>query len=135
MEPPSTFGLGLQVVALLVLYDFLFYWGHRAMHRWPQLYQRVHKEHHQQIGQRSTALHSLTHPLPLSMRHADGAHPRRPACVTVTRAFDTIRLTYAEQLVDVGCSILAVNLLGAHPLARALYDVIVVYLLCELHCG
>lgn len=37
--------------------------------------------------------------------------------------------------MDVGCSIAAVNLLGAHPMARALYNMVIVYLLVELHCG
>eukprot|EP00045_Choanoeca_perplexa_P002316 m.23904 g.23904 ORF g.23904 m.23904 type:complete len:295 (-) comp11446_c0_seq1:74-958(-) len=53
----------------------------------------------------------------------------------VTRAYDTLRLSYTEQLIDVACSVAAVNLLRAHPLARAIYNVVIVYLLVELHSG
>lgn len=54
---------------------------------------------------------------------------------TVTRAFDTLRLSYTEQLLDVGCSIAALNLIGGHPLSRALFNIVIVYLLVELHSG
>jgi hypothetical protein len=38
-------------------------------------------------------------------------------------------------VVDTACSIAAVNLTGAHPLSRAVYNVVIVYLLCEIHSG
>eukprot|EP00055_Hartaetosiga_balthica_P011818 m.55254 g.55254 ORF g.55254 m.55254 type:complete len:331 (-) comp7745_c0_seq4:197-1189(-) len=54
---------------------------------------------------------------------------------SVTRAFDAVRLTFSEEFVDVTCSIVGVNLLKAHPLSRAIYNSIIIYLLVELHCG
>jgi sterol desaturase/sphingolipid hydroxylase (fatty acid hydroxylase superfamily) len=53
----------------------------------------------------------------------------------VTRANDAVRLTITEEFFDVGCSIVAVNVVKAHPLLRAVYNVVIVYLLIELHCG
>ena len=65
------------------------------------------------------------------------------------RACEALHLTLVEQVrfvrmsvdqrslqvVDVGCSIAAINLLRCHPLARAFYNFIIVYLITELHSG
>ena len=51
------------------------------------------------------------------------------------RASDTVRLTVLEETVDVMCSIAALRLLKAHPLSRCLYNVVITFLLVELHCG
>jgi len=51
------------------------------------------------------------------------------------RAIDTVRLTPSEEALDVACSIAALNLIGAHPMSRCVYDVVIVYLLTELHSG
>ena len=78
-----------------------------------------------------TRTHAHTH----TRTHAHTHSLFLPPSLSATRAFDAIRLTYVEELVDVGCSILAVNVLRAHPLSRAVYNAIIVYLLVELHCG
>ena len=62
-------------------------------------------------------------------------HKKHHTNTSATRANDTVRLTMGEEVLDVGCSIIAVNALGAHPLSRAVYDVVIVWLLVELHCG
>eukprot|EP00803_Ostreobium_quekettii_P003542 evm.model.scf_1306.1 EVM.evm.TU.scf_1306.1 scf_1306:102-4826(+) len=53
----------------------------------------------------------------------------------IMRAGETIRLSFFEQWADVSCSIIAVNVARCHPLSRALYNGIIVYLLTELHSG
>ncbi|KAJ9459750.1 hypothetical protein DIPPA_11441 [Diplonema papillatum] len=68
---------------------------------------------------RSAYLYNATH-----AKHHEKPH---------VRARDVLRLTAAEEVVDVAASIAALNLIGAHPLSRALYNVVIVYLLCELH--
>jgi sterol desaturase/sphingolipid hydroxylase (fatty acid hydroxylase superfamily) len=45
-------------VALLVVYDALFFVGHWTMHRLPWLYKHVHAVHHDQAGE-----HASTHDL------------------------------------------------------------------------
>jgi sterol desaturase/sphingolipid hydroxylase (fatty acid hydroxylase superfamily) len=51
------------------------------------------------------------------------------------RACDIVRLSLVEEVYDVGCSIVALNLLSAHPISRSIYNVIIVFLLTELHSG
>lgn len=51
------------------------------------------------------------------------------------RAADTVRLTVVEEVVDVLCSIAGLRLLRAHPISRAIYDIVITFLLVELHCG
>lgn len=51
------------------------------------------------------------------------------------RACDVVRLSVVEEVLEVGFSIIALNALGAHPLARSIYNLIIVFLLTELHCG
>lgn len=41
----------------------------------------------------------------------------------------------AVQALDVACSIAALNLCRAHPMSRCVYNVVIVYLLTELHSG
>jgi Fatty acid hydroxylase superfamily len=53
----------------------------------------------------------------------------------VVRASDALRLSAVEQAIDVGCSIAAVNLVGAHPLSRSVYNLVIVWLIVELHSG
>eukprot|EP00052_Salpingoeca_macrocollata_P032649 m.6167 g.6167 ORF g.6167 m.6167 type:complete len:285 (-) comp4003_c0_seq2:49-903(-) len=99
---PTAPTLLLEIVAMLLVYDLLFFVCHWSMHHLPGVYPRVHAKHHEK---------------------------------TVTRANDAVRLTLVEEFFDVGCSVVAVNVVGAHPLSRALYDMLIVYLLVELHCG
>lgn len=39
------------------------------------------------------------------------------------------------QMIDTMCSVVALNSVRAHPLSRAVYDVIITYLITELHSG
>ena len=41
----------------------------------------------------------------------------------------------AEEVVDVACSIAGLRIMGAHPASRCLYNVVITFLLVELHCG
>ena len=53
----------------------------------------------------------------------------------IVSARDTIRLSISEEVIDVLCSVAALSVSSAHPLSRAIYDIIIVFLLCELHSG
>jgi sterol desaturase/sphingolipid hydroxylase (fatty acid hydroxylase superfamily) len=53
----------------------------------------------------------------------------------VQRATEAIRLTAFEQATDVACSIAALNLVRAHPLSRTVYNIVIVWLIIELHSG
>ena len=37
--------------------------------------------------------------------------------------------------MDVLCSVFALNVLGCHPLSRAIYNVVIIGLITELHAG
>ena len=54
---------------------------------------------------------------------------------TVQRATEALRLSLLEEILDVACSIVAVNVTRAHPLSRTCYNIVVIYLIIELHCG
>lgn len=60
-----------------------------------------------------------------------GKHHQNPE----VRASDTVRLTVVEEVVDVVCSIAALRLLQAHPLSRMIYNIVITFMLVELHCG
>lgn len=51
------------------------------------------------------------------------------------RACDQVRLSGVEEFIDVGISIWALRALGAHPVSRTIYNLIITFLLTELHCG
>ena len=76
--------------------------------------------------------HLLLHKLP--QRLYSSLHGKHHVNREV-RAADTVRLTVPEEIFDVVCSISALRLLRAHPLSRSLYNIIITFLLVELHCG
>ncbi|MEM7157896.1 MAG: sterol desaturase family protein [Myxococcota bacterium] len=45
-EAPSLLRLGLELIACLLISDFLIYWEHRVMHLIPFLRRRIHSVHH-----------------------------------------------------------------------------------------
>jgi len=47
----------------------------------------------------------------------------------------SVRHTFIDGSVDVGCSVFALNVLRCHPLSRAVYDVVIIGLITELHAG
>ena len=75
--------------------------------------------------------HFLMHKIPFLYRTIHKKHHQVPE----VRAGDVVRLSLVEEVLEVGFSIVALNLLGAHPVARSIYNCIIVFLLTELHCG
>ena len=52
---------------------------------------------------------------------------------TMDHEIRQVRLTGVEETTDVVCSIMALRLLRAHPLSRCLYNIVITFLLVELH--
>lgn len=75
--------------------------------------------------------HWLMHKIPFLYKTVHAKHHS----VKEVRAGEIVRLGIVEEVVEVGYSIIAINLLGVHPLARPLYNIIITFLLTELHCG
>jgi len=75
--------------------------------------------------------HYLMHKIPFIHKHVHAKHH----ISTEVRASDIVRLSFVEEIVDVGISILALNYIGCHPLSRTFYNIIITFLLTELHCG
>ncbi len=50
-----------------------------------------------------------------------------------TTARETFRLSLSEVWIDSGISIIALNLIKAHPMSRSIYNIYITYLLVELH--
>ena len=75
--------------------------------------------------------HYMMHHVPILYRKFHAKHH----ITDEVRACDIVRLSFAEEVYDVGCSIVALNLLSAHPISRSIYNVIIVFLLTELHSG
>jgi hypothetical protein len=51
------------------------------------------------------------------------------------RASEALRLSMGDEMLDVGCSIAALNVVKAHPLSRTIYNIVIVWLVIELHSG
>jgi sterol desaturase/sphingolipid hydroxylase (fatty acid hydroxylase superfamily) len=75
--------------------------------------------------------HYLFHKIPFLYKYVHAKHHS----ATEVRACDQVRLSFVEEIVDVGVSIVALNYLRAHPVSRTLYNIIITFLLVELHCG
>jgi len=75
--------------------------------------------------------HVLMHKIPFLYNTIHTKHHK----VQEVRAGEIVRLSVAEEVLEVGFSIVALNLLGVHPLARSIYNCIITFLLTELHCG
>ena len=75
--------------------------------------------------------HFLMHKIPVLYRSVHAKHHK----VQEVRAGEIVRLSLVEEVLEVGFSIIALNLLSVHPLARSLYNCIITFLLTELHCG
>ena len=50
-------------------------------------------------------------------------------------ASQSVRHTFIDGTMDVLCSVFALNVLGCHPLSRAIYNVVIIGLITELHAG
>jgi len=75
--------------------------------------------------------HLAMHKIPFLYRRVHAKHHE----VKEVRAGDIVRLSLAEEVMEVGYSIMALNAMSAHPVARSLYNIVIVFLLTELHCG
>jgi sterol desaturase/sphingolipid hydroxylase (fatty acid hydroxylase superfamily) len=75
--------------------------------------------------------HFLMHKIPFIYNTVHKKHHTNPEC----RAAEIVRLSFVEEVLEVGMSIVALNYLGAHPVSRSIYNVIITFLLTELHCG
>jgi len=75
--------------------------------------------------------HFLMHKIPFLYRAVHAKHHK----VQEVRAGEIVRLSLAEEVLEVGFSIIALNLLSVHPFARSIYNIIITFLLTELHCG
>ena len=53
----------------------------------------------------------------------------------IIKAPDSIRHTFVDGTWDVLCSVLALNLLRAHPFSRSVYNCVAIALIVEAHCG
>jgi len=75
--------------------------------------------------------HFLMHKIPFLYKYVHAKHHINKE----VRASDIVRLSLIEEVVDVVISILALNYLRAHPFSRTIYNIIITFLLVELHCG
>jgi sterol desaturase/sphingolipid hydroxylase (fatty acid hydroxylase superfamily) len=75
--------------------------------------------------------HFMLHKIPFLYRTVHKKHHT----IEEVRACDQVRLSLGEEVLDVGFSIVALNALSVHPLSRSIYNVIIVFLLTELHSG
>jgi len=75
--------------------------------------------------------HRLMHALPyLTKIHAK--HHSRGGNI---RAIDGVRHTFIDGTFDVACSVIALRLVGSHPLARCLHNIVATFLISEAHSG
>lgn len=75
--------------------------------------------------------HYMMHKIPFLHRTMHKKHHLNKE----VRAAEIVRLSMPEEVMEVGFSIITLNCLGAHPVARSLYNCIITFLLTELHCG
>lgn len=75
--------------------------------------------------------HIAMHKIPILNRTVHAKHHK----TTEVRACEIVRLGVAEEVLEVFFSILALNFLSVHPVARTIYNAVIVFLLTELHCG
>jgi len=75
--------------------------------------------------------HFLMHKIPFLYKFVHKKHHT----TTEVRSSDIVRLSGIEEVVDVGISILALNYLKCHPVSRTIYNLIITFLLTELHSG
>lgn len=75
--------------------------------------------------------HYLMHKIPFLYKHVHAKHH----VAKEVRASDIVRLSFVEEIADVGISILALNFLKCHPVSRTMYNIIITFMLTELHSG
>jgi sterol desaturase/sphingolipid hydroxylase (fatty acid hydroxylase superfamily) len=75
--------------------------------------------------------HYTFHASSFLYKHVHAVHHTAP----IIRATDAIRHTFWDGTWDVICSVLALNLTRAHPLSRAIYNIVAISLITEAHSG
>lgn len=75
--------------------------------------------------------HVAMHKIPFLYRTVHAKHHT----TTEVRACEIVRLGVAEEVLEVGFSIVALGFLSVHPVARTIYNAVITFLLTELHCG
>jgi sterol desaturase/sphingolipid hydroxylase (fatty acid hydroxylase superfamily) len=75
--------------------------------------------------------HVAMHKIPFLHRTVHNKHHKTQE----VRAAEIVRLGLVEEVLEVGFSIVALNLLGVHPFARSIYNCVITFLLTELHSG
>eukprot|EP00975_Prorocentrum_lima_P045264 9479901-Prorocentrum_lima.AAC.1 len=75
--------------------------------------------------------HSLLHSNPWLYKTFHSKHHKHSS----VRACESIRHNIADGTYDVICSIVALRVVGSHPVARAMHNIVIIWLLTELHAG
>lgn len=75
--------------------------------------------------------HVTMHKIPFIHRTVHAKHHK----TAEVRACEIVRLGVAEEVLEVLFSIIALNFLSVHPVARTIYNAVITFLLTELHCG
>lgn len=75
--------------------------------------------------------HFAMHKIPFLNRTIHAKHHT----ATEVRSCDIVRLGVTEEVLEVGFSIVALNFLSVHPVARTIYNAVITFLLTELHSG
>jgi sterol desaturase/sphingolipid hydroxylase (fatty acid hydroxylase superfamily) len=75
--------------------------------------------------------HFCLHKSKYLMQKVHGKHHKNYS----VRAPDAIHHTFIDGTWDVLCSVIALNVLRAHPMSRAIYNMVAIYLITEAHCG
>lgn len=76
-------------------------------------------------------VHLALHNVPWLLRNIHATHHRQEQLT----AREVVHHSLADGALQVGANILALKLLGLHPMARAAHNVVVTYLLTESHAG
>lgn len=128
LEAPSFPSLVAQVVLSIFVYDFCFFWIHLALHNVRSLY-HLHAKHHFKSPMNASEVirHSFIDgslQVPLTPRPSRTLLSSTAHCVLTQ-----------QQHVQVVTNIFVLNVLRLHPLARAVHDVTITYMLTETHSG
>jgi sterol desaturase/sphingolipid hydroxylase (fatty acid hydroxylase superfamily) len=76
-------------------------------------------------------VHLALHKVPWLLRNVHAVHHRQ----VQLSAREVVHHSLSDGVLQVGANVLALKLLGLHPLARAAHNVVVTYLLTESHAG
>jgi len=129
MAAPTAARVAKEILGGLFFYDLFFAVTHAGLHRL-RLPSWVPGGWGVASTSSSSSTSSRRSPSPVFQR----LHGKHHANADI-RACDTVRLTTVEETIDVVCSIAALRVMGAHPLSRSLYNVVIIFLLAELHSG